>query len=157
MNARRYPLDALLEATGLTESGLTRRAGISGTTLKNAREVGFTPDAADRYACRCGLTPLEVWHDWGLAECASDDCSVMFAPVMTQRFCSARCRTREKMRRYRQTAHGAEASLRARRRSREDERVREYERRQSQARYHADAERWREAERERRRRRKQAA
>ena len=77
---RRYPLSDLLAATGLSESGLTRRAGISGTTLKNAREMGFTADAADRYAVRCGLHPWEVWPDFGCQPCALEDCDVMFRP-----------------------------------------------------------------------------
>lgn len=61
MTARRYDLASLLEATGLSEAALGRLVGLSGSTLKNARERGLTMEAADRYAVRAGLHPFEVW------------------------------------------------------------------------------------------------
>jgi lambda repressor-like predicted transcriptional regulator len=57
----RYPLDALVEASGMTEAALARHVGLSGSTLRVARLKGLTMDAADRYAIRAGLHPLEVW------------------------------------------------------------------------------------------------
>lgn len=120
---RRYPLSALVTATGLTEAALGRLVGLSGSTLKKAREWGFTADAADRYANRAGLHPAEVWTDYGLICCAShrrievapngtatilEGCDVMFAPKDRQSiYCSGTCRRREKMRRYRARPHGA--------------------------------------------------
>lgn len=99
---RRYALSELLAATGLTESGLTRRAGISGSTLKLARERGFTADAADRYSTRCGLHPSVVWPSWledqiaaHEVECAAPDCTERFIPHGRRtRFHSTRCRKR---------------------------------------------------------------
>ncbi len=60
---RRYPLDALVEASGLSEAALGRRVGLSGSTLKQARAVGLTEVGADRYAVRAGLHPWTVWPD----------------------------------------------------------------------------------------------
>lgn len=110
---RRYPLEDLLEATGLSESGLTRRAGISGSTLVRARERGFTADAADRYAVRCGLSPMEVWHDYGLVECPG--CGVLFAPRdRNHRYHSPNCSSAHRRRiRYQTDPSYAEGRKRA--------------------------------------------
>lgn len=62
-DAPRYPLADLVAATGLTEAALARDIGLSGTTLKNARENGFSASSADRYAVRAGLHPFEVWPE----------------------------------------------------------------------------------------------
>lgn len=61
---RRYPLDALAAAAGMSEAALGRAVGLSGSTLKKAREWGLVADAADRYAIRAGLHPAEVWPTW---------------------------------------------------------------------------------------------
>lgn len=59
----RYPLAALVAASGLTEAQLARRVGLSGSTLKMARERGLVERSADRYAVRAGLHPFEVWPE----------------------------------------------------------------------------------------------
>lgn len=90
---KRYPLGPLVEASGLSEAALGRAAGLSGSTLKNAREMGFTPDAADRYSMRLGLHPFEVWEGWGMEPCA--ECDGLFVPTRKgHSFCSPRCRQR---------------------------------------------------------------
>lgn len=61
---RRYSLQALVDASGLSESTLGRRVRLSGSTLKQAREHGLTERAADRCAVRLDLHPFEVWPDW---------------------------------------------------------------------------------------------
>ena len=107
---RRYPLADLVAASGLTEAALGRAVGLSGTTLKSAREIGFIERAADKYAARAGLPASSVWMDWGddaLPTCAADGCEQTFFPYTKQAlYCSATCRQREKMRRYRSTPHG---------------------------------------------------
>lgn len=100
---KRYPLDALVEATGLSEAALGRRVGLSGSTLKQARLVGFTESAADRYACRAGFHPYEVWPDWlDDTESVCEDCGTQFVPSRRGvRFCSKACNQRAyKRRRY---------------------------------------------------------
>ena len=91
----RYPLDALVSASGLSEAALARKVGLSGSSLKAARERGLVEAAADKYACRAGLAPWVVWTDW-LAdlevECEEQTCSVRFVPLRrSHRFCSPRC------------------------------------------------------------------
>lgn len=77
---RRYPLAALVEASGLTEAEFGRRVGLSGTTLVKARSDGFVESAADRYACRAGFHPSQVWPDFAHDECALEDCRELFRP-----------------------------------------------------------------------------
>lgn len=91
---RRYPLAALVDASGLSEAALGRAVGLSGTTLKNARVRGFLEASADRYAVRAGFHPAEVWPDFGCEPCALErvfvatrrglllqpGCDVMFRP-----------------------------------------------------------------------------
>ena len=90
---RRYSLEALVTASGLTPAALGRKVGLSGSTLQNARARGFSLDAADRYAVRAGLHPLEVWDDFGLVPCPV--CEGLFAPTRKGHvYCSPRCRQR---------------------------------------------------------------
>lgn len=121
---RRYPLAALVEASRVSESALARMVGLSGSTLKRAREMGLTESAADRYALRAGLHPHLIWPEMAahqladLPVCASTDCDETFVPrdaKSQQVYCSARCRNREKIRRYRATPKGAAKARRYRR------------------------------------------
>lgn len=108
---KRYALQSLIDAVGLSEAETARRIGLSGSTLKRAREVGFTETAADRYACRAGFVPWMVWPEWiddvvadVSVECADEKCAVMFVPTNArQRFCSQRCASRNRKRRQYQT------------------------------------------------------
>jgi hypothetical protein len=125
---KRYPLAALLEATGLTEYQLTSRLrakGISfdGTTLKRAREKGLVETAADRYACAVGFVPWLVWpqmRDDIIADCSvpCEECGDPFVPKMKgHRFCAQRCASRNwKRRRYQ-----ADPEFRARENARTNE------------------------------------
>jgi hypothetical protein len=81
----RYPLQALVAASGLTEAELGRRVGLSGSTLKHVREHGLAERSADRYAVRAGMVPSAVWPELleqAIAdvtrECASSDCTNTF-------------------------------------------------------------------------------
>lgn len=118
---RRYPLQALVDATGLTEAALGREVGLSGTSLKKARELGLVDAAADRCAVRLGLLPWQVWPEWLEAlnrPCSADGCNERFLPperAPHALYCSRRCAQREKVRRYRATPRGAEANRRHRR------------------------------------------
>lgn len=95
---RRYPLQELVEASGLSEAEFGRRVGLSGSSLTKARRDGLIESAADRYACRAGLVPWLVWSDWLedlKKECAAEDCSAQFIPARTgHAYCSKRCRER---------------------------------------------------------------
>lgn len=97
---KRYPLAALVEASGLSEARLAARVGIGGSTLKVARQLGFTEAAADRYACRAGFVPWHVWPEW-IADVIADvsipcvECNTPFVPKRKgQRFCERRCSAR---------------------------------------------------------------
>lgn len=128
----RFPLEALVEATGLSESALARRVRWSGTTLKAVREGGLSWVQADTCAVRCGLMPWDVWDGWlgdGRAWCQAGGCEEAFVPRDgRQRFCSSTCRHRERARRYRATERGRQVAREVQRRYREDPKVREYER-----------------------------
>lgn len=63
MSAPCYPLQALLDATGLTLNQLRGRCPTSGRTYRLALDRGLLPDQADRWAVRCGLHPFEVWPE----------------------------------------------------------------------------------------------
>lgn len=92
----RYPLVALVEASGLSETALARRVGWSGTTLRGVRDGGLTERMADRSAVRLGLVPWLIWPTWLIdaeVDCANDRCDRRFVPVVGhQRFCRAACR-----------------------------------------------------------------
>lgn len=103
----RFSLQALVDASGLTEAALARQVGLSGTTLKKVREVGLSESAADRSAVRVGFHPGEVWSEWGTAVASEVElarlegrtvrrcveCSADFPALRRdQRFCSKRCR-----------------------------------------------------------------
>lgn len=109
---KRYPLAALVEASGMSEAELGRRVGLSGSSLTKARRDGLIESAADRYACRAGLVPWLVWSDWledAFVECAAEDCCERFVPRdKANIWCSRRCYQRVKMRRYRATEAGRE-------------------------------------------------
>lgn len=139
---RRYPLDALLAATGLTEAALSRLVGLSGTTLVRAREHGLTADAADRYAVRAGFAPVNVWLDYGLVECARPGCSTLFAPNDKRHRCCKRACSKAM---WARTERG-KASMRAAH-TRWKDSVPEYSRLIDRV----TGERWREANRDRKR------
>lgn len=61
---RRYPLEPLADAVGMTVAALGREVGMSGATRTKVETFGLTEAAADRYAVRLGLHPWEVWQDW---------------------------------------------------------------------------------------------
>ena len=65
---RRWPLEDLLKATGLSMSGLSD--AVNGNPY-DYRDSGMSDLVADRWAVRCGKHPGEVWPDWfeaGLSE-----------------------------------------------------------------------------------------
>lgn len=123
--SRRYPLEALVVASGLSEHQLSVKVGLKGTTLRNARTDGLIERAADRYAVRAGLHPFEVWPEMAehqledtSTECAAPDCARRFIPTRSgHRFCSRRCGDRTTARiRYRADSELAERKRAARRR-----------------------------------------
>lgn len=99
---RRYSLQPLVDASGLSEHALGLAVGLSGSSLVTARRLGFSEAAADKYACRLGLVPWLVWSDWLEdleVECAERSCSVRFVPSRKgHRFHTRKCYYREKNR-----------------------------------------------------------
>jgi hypothetical protein len=90
---KRYPLAGLVDAVGLSEAATARMVGLSGSTLKQAREHGFQEKAADRYAVRAGLVPWLIWSDW-LDDCEipCPECETRFVPSRkSHRFCTRGC------------------------------------------------------------------
>ncbi|HEU5085704.1 MAG TPA: hypothetical protein VFU14_20350 [Acidimicrobiales bacterium] len=93
----RYPLAALIEATGRSEAELARMVGLSGSSLVAARERGLIESAAERYAVRAGLHPFNVWPE--MADAAVADaavacrgCGEPFVPVRRSHvFCDPAC------------------------------------------------------------------
>lgn len=61
-----YSLDALAEKMQLSNAHAARVLGLSGTTMRRVRQVGFSADQADRFACKAGFHPLVVWPHWDL-------------------------------------------------------------------------------------------
>ncbi len=56
-----WPLQPLLDASGLTARRLAAELGVSGTTVRNAGRRGLNDRQADEWAIRLGLHPLLVW------------------------------------------------------------------------------------------------
>lgn len=144
----RYPLAALVEASGLSEAALARKVGLSGSTLKQARTVGLLEASADRYAVRAGLVPWVVWSDW-LDDVAEPcvECGERFMPARKGHvYCSRKCSTRAgQRRRYRaDPVRAAKAREHARRYYEE---CAEYKKAQMRQRWWADPEASRERQR----------
>src|SRR5262245_6674250 len=57
----RWPLTALLAASGVSRNGLARQLRLAGHTLRTASRQGLSDVQADRWAVRLGLHPVEVW------------------------------------------------------------------------------------------------
>ena len=112
----RYPLAALVAASGLTESALARRVGLSGSTLKAARERGLVERAADRYAVRAGLHPAQVWDDWiDGAGVTCPECGSRFVPLRkSHRYCTQDCYQRRYKREKYRARYATDAAFRAR-------------------------------------------
>ena len=59
--AAAWPLQTLLDASGLTRSRLAAELHLSGATLRIAGRRGLTDRQADEWAIHLGLHPLLVW------------------------------------------------------------------------------------------------
>lgn len=58
---KRYPLQCLLEETGLTEREMRHLANCSSLVWREAKEGGCTLSQADRWAMRAGVMAEWVW------------------------------------------------------------------------------------------------
>jgi hypothetical protein len=151
---QRYPLEALTDASELSEAALVRQVGMSGSTLKRVRVEGLSEAQADRYACRLGLVPWMVWPNWlDDAQVPCKECGELFVPKRKGHvYCTVRCgrrandrenkrrryasdpeyaaAVRERSRRYREVAARSlkvkDAARRERNRERNRERARAY-------------------------------
>lgn len=105
MTERRYPLESLLDAAGMTLSQLREVCPMGGSVYRNARTVGLTEAQADRWACKVGLVPWLVWGDWlddAQVECAERSCTERFVPSRKNHiYCSRTCCIRKQMQEYR--------------------------------------------------------
>lgn len=118
---RRYPLEPLRQLTGWSVVELNRLAPCNGTEYRLRMEHGVTEKIADRLAVAAGVHPWLIWPEMEdhitltMPVCAADGCEERFLPRDCRtRYCSATCRHREKMRRYRTTEHGKAANRRYR-------------------------------------------
>jgi hypothetical protein len=66
-----WPLQPLLDASGLTRTRLAAELGLSGATLRTAGRRGLNDRQADEWAIRLGLHPLMVWGWAWIEEAAS--------------------------------------------------------------------------------------
>lgn len=121
MKPRRYNLDALVAASGLTEHALGRKVGMDGTALRRAREHGLVESAADRYATRAGFHPHSIWPEMGdhafedhAVECAERSCTERFVPTRKgHRYCSPACRRRHADREWKRRRYQTDPEFRA--------------------------------------------
>lgn len=145
----RYPLQALVEASGLSEAALAREIGLSGSTLVQARKVGFVESAADRYACRVGLVPWLVWSDWlDDVGVPCPECGERFVPSRKGHvYCDRKCAARAGQRRRYQTSPERAAKAREQAR-RYYEECADYKKAQMRRRWWADVEASRQKQRD---------
>lgn len=61
---RPYPLGPLLARTGVSQGTLGHLVNAGGSAVKKAAKEGCTEVEADRWACRLGVMPHEIWADW---------------------------------------------------------------------------------------------
>lgn len=57
----RWPLQPLLERTGVSAAGLAQLIGVAPRSVRAARPGGLTDSRADEWATRAGLHPVVVW------------------------------------------------------------------------------------------------
>lgn len=66
VHRRPWPLGPLLEATGHTnDCRWAAEFGMNGTELAIVRDEGLTDAQADHFAVAAGLSPYNVWHNYG--------------------------------------------------------------------------------------------
>lgn len=119
--SRRWPLDPVLDYVkpdSLAE--FSRVYDIDNGELHRWKRDGMTRHTAERLCDALRAHPLWFWPEFYDAdvealhvECEASDCTVRFIPSKpgVQRFCTPRCRRRERMRRYRATPHGRATAL----------------------------------------------
>jgi len=143
-NPRRYPVEPLAAAMGLTVHGALARLSVSGSTQADYRSRGVTYRVADRLAVRAGFHPAEVWpesteHEIDAISLTCDECETRFIPKARARpdvrFCSKRCNKRFHYRKRYAEAIGERERARSRQFYAENT---EYERAQARRRYHAN-------------------
>ncbi|HEY1119917.1 MAG TPA: hypothetical protein VGE43_19535 [Acidimicrobiales bacterium] len=70
LEPRPWPLQPLLDASGLTRGQIARAVGVSGSTVVYAATHGLTDWQADAWANRLGLVHPAVvwgWDEWAAA------------------------------------------------------------------------------------------
>lgn len=126
---RRYDVQALIDAGGLSSNATMRAVKAGGGRWTMALQQGISEATADRWATRLGFVPYEIWpemvdhlvEDEGAwVTCAADDCPQAFDPQASskkkRRFCSRTCQTRVNKRRQRTNPAQRERDREARRR-----------------------------------------
>ena len=65
LRPRLWPAQPLIDAAEhLNVPVVPRAVGASGTTWAHALSNGLTDQQADRWACRLGFHPIEIWPNW---------------------------------------------------------------------------------------------
>jgi endogenous inhibitor of DNA gyrase (YacG/DUF329 family) len=119
--SRRYPLDALLSAMGMTLSAAQPILGLNGPDWRRYSDEGMTREVADRKAVKAGLHPYEVWpemadHDLEDVSRPCADCGKSFIVNRDwQRFCSTECRQRLHKRNWARNKYRTDPEYRRRR------------------------------------------
>jgi hypothetical protein len=97
---RRYPIEPLLKATGLSMTAVLGGKGarrVNGEQWRAIRDHGLTLRMADELACTHDLLPREVWPSWDddqLADVSKPcaHCGELFVPTRKgHKFCTQRC------------------------------------------------------------------
>lgn len=61
---REWPLQPLLEASGIEPALLAELVGCSIDPMRRRLRTGISEHEADRWACLCGLPAAFVWRGW---------------------------------------------------------------------------------------------
>ena len=60
----RYPVQHLLDAANVTAAQAAHQLHVSYRQLQQLARFGLPEHLADRWACRLGLHPANVWPEW---------------------------------------------------------------------------------------------
>ena len=79
---RRWPLQPLLDTTGLNTKAAAEHLGVSGSVLARRRRTGLTDVQADHWAIRLGTHPFLVWG-WAWVDAADQTSHLVHLDIAT--------------------------------------------------------------------------
>lgn len=119
-NPKRYPLEPLIEAMGMTANQACLRLGVSGSVQQKYRAEGVIDQTAELLATRAGFHPYEIWPELAddryaaLPRCA--ECDEPYVPRQyNQKYCSRPCGKRVRDREAKRRKYHSNEEYRARR------------------------------------------